>query len=485
MTRNLGILARLFGRSQQPAPLVSALFANAIGQPLLVHPHMGEQIVGAYMHGAIEARPALVTIGELAPEQRDATTGVVTPARAVAVLNVSGPLVNRFEPGMCDPGPLSYEALRAAYDNALADSRFEAIVLRCESPGGMGSGVFDLSDRINATNAKNGGQKRVIACIDDYAYSACFALAAACDEVWITRTGGAGSVGVIAYHVDQSAWDAKVGVKVTAIYAGEHKNDFSPHAPLSKDAHAWLLARMESMRTLFAESVAKYRGMDVAAVLATEAQVYQGEEAVAVGFADRIGTYHELMAELAAGTDDEEDKPEDKAAKVQAVIVIPAGASMELQELPEPPPGKVVELLPQLSAEDAAKRDRGTVADALSAAGLSPALTVALLSPEAGVTPETVDARIAHAKTLADMCFAAGLPDMAADYATKNTEIETARAQLLAAKAEDGPELVTAHPAPQSASKAPALAGSAGVSGASIRSRHRAAAAGLSLSKRQ
>lgn len=440
MTRNLGILARLFGRSQQPAPLVSALFANAIGQPLLVHPHMGEQIVGAYMHGAIEARPALVTIGELAPEQRDATTGVVTPARAVAVLNVSGPLVNRFEPGMCDPGPLSYEALRAAYDNALADSRFEAIVLRCESPGGMGSGVFDLSDRINATNAKSGGAKRVIACIDDYAYSACFALAAACDEVWITRTGGAGSVGVIAYHVDQSAWDAKVGVKVTAIYAGEHKNDFSPHAPLSKDAHAWLLARMESMRTLFAESVAKYRGMDVAAVLATEAQVYQGEEAVSVGFADRVGTYHELIESIRAG--EEDDEPADDPMSQPAAASTSVGEAIVAQMMSDVRAAHAQ----ALSAEDAAKRDRGTVADALSAAGLSPALTVALLSPEAGVTPETVEARIAHAKALADICAAAGLPDVAADYATKNTEIETARAQLLAAKAEDGPELVTAHP---------------------------------------
>lgn len=440
MTRNLGILARLFGRSQQPAPLVSALFANAIGQPLLVHPHMGEQIVGAYMHGAIEARPALVTIGELAPEQRDATTGVVTPARAVAVLNVSGPLVNRFEPGMCDPGPLSYEALRAAYDNALADSRFEAIVLRCESPGGMGSGVFDLSDRINATNAKSGGAKRVIACIDDYAYSACFALAAACDEVWITRTGGAGSVGVIAYHVDQSAWDAKVGVKVTAIYAGEHKNDFSPHAPLSKDAHAWLLARMESMRTLFAESVAKYRGMDVAAVLATEAQVYQGEEAVSVGFADRVGTYHELIESIRAG--EEDDEPADDPMSQPAAASTSVGEAIVAQMMSDLQAAHA----PALSAEDAAKRDRGTVADALSAAGLSPALTVALLSPEAGVTPETVEARIAHAKALADICAAAGLPDVAADYAAKNTEIETARAQLLAAKAEDGPELVTAHP---------------------------------------
>lgn len=432
MTRNLGILARLFGRSQQPAPLVSALFANAIGQPLLVHPHMGEQIVGAYMHGAIEARPELVTIGELAPEQRDATTGVVTPARAVAVLNVSGPLVNRFEPGMCDPGPLSYESIRKAYDAALADAS-EAIVFRIESPGGMASGLFDLADRIASTRKSAGGRKRVIACIDDYAYSAAYGLASACDEIWITRTGGAGSVGVIAYHVDQSAWDAKVGVKVTAIYAGEHKNDFSPHAPLSKDAHAWLLARMESMRTLFAESVAKYRGMDVAAVLATEAQVYQGEEAVSVGFADRVGTYHELIESIRAG--EEDDEPADDPMSQPAAASTSVGEAIVAQMMSD-----------VRAAQDAAKRDRGTVADALSAAGLSPALTVALLSPEAGVTPETVDARIAHAKALADICAAAGLPDVAADYAAKNTEIETARAQLLAAKAEDGHELVTAHP---------------------------------------
>jgi hypothetical protein len=71
---------------------------------------------------------------------------------------------------------------------------------------------------------------------------------------------------------------------------------------------------------------------------------------------------------------------------------------------------------------------------------------MALLNPAANVTPDTAAARIAHAKALADICAAAGLPDVAADYAIKNTEIETARAQLLAAKAEDGPELVTAHP---------------------------------------
>lgn len=438
MANNLGILARLFGRAQQPAPIVSALFANAIGLPLLVHPQMGEQLIGGYLHGAVDARPPLLTVGELAPEYKDAATGVVTQGRSVAVLNVSGALVNRFEGGMCDPGPLSYEELTAAYNSALADDRFESIVLRLETPGGMASGLFDLADRINATNAKSGGAKRVIACIDDYAYSAGYGIAAACDEIWITRTGGAGSVGVIAYHYDQSGYDAKIGLKVTPVFSGEHKADMSPHAPLGDSTREWLQGRMDAMRQMFAQSVADYRGMDVAAVLATEAQVYQGEEAIAIGFADRLGTFADLMRELADGTeDDAADVAEAPANSTKAVT-----AHVSIADHMEK---AVAKLYPEAAA-DRAKMDRAEVADAISASGLTPALAMALLSPAAGVTPDTAAARIAHAKALADICAAAGLPDVAADYATKNTDLETARAQLIAAKSEDGPEIVTAHP---------------------------------------
>jgi len=448
MANNLGILARLFGRAQQPAPIVSALFANAIGQPLLVHPQMGEQLIGGYLHGAVDARPPLLTVGELAPEYKDAATGVVTQGRSVAVLNVSGALVNRFEGGMCEPGPLSYEELTAAYNSALSDDRFEAIVLRLETPGGMASGLFDYADRINATNAKSGGAKRVIACIDDYAYSAGYGIAAACDEIWITRTGGAGSVGVIAYHYDQSGYDAKIGLKVTPVFSGEHKADMSPHAPLGDSTREWLQGRMDSMRGMFAESVAKYRGMDVAAVLATEAQVYQGAEAIAIGFADRLGTFADLMRELADGSEDVSDD----AAGLRQVESLKPGDKLTISIGGLPSASAewdkaVAEIAAALSAEDLAKMARAEVADALSAAGLPPPLLAALLSPAANVTPDTAAARIAHAKALADICAAAGLPDVAADYATKNTDLETARAQLIAVKAEDGPEIVTAHPA--------------------------------------
>lgn len=421
-----GLLARLFGRANR-APVVTQLYSAVIGQPLLVHPAIGEQLVGAYLSGAIEARPPTLQIGEIAPPSTD-SMGVATAGRSVAVINISGGLVNRFEAGYCEAPPLSYEELRVAYDKAQAGEA-ESIVLRMESPGGMGAGLFDFSDYIEA----NRGKKPVYAMVDDYAYSACYAIAAACDEIWLTRTGGVGSVGVIAYHYDQSAYDAKLGVKVTAIHSGEHKNDMTPHAPLAPSAAAWLQERMDSMRTMFAESVARYRGMSVDAVMATEAQVYQGAQGVAIGFADRVGTYADLLQHIRAGGKPANwSKPKAKGTEASA------SAGEIPQELTEKPP--------LLTEAQAIQLARGAIADRIHAAKLPAQLAMALIAPEAAVTPETVDARILHAKACDDLCAAAGIRSVAGDYAAKHTPIETVRSQLIAAKAEDGPEISTSIP---------------------------------------
>lgn len=474
--KNVGILARLFGRAQQPAPVVSALYANAIGQPLLVHPAMGEQIIGGYLHGAVDARPPLLTIGELAAGTTDPLTGVVTAARSVAVLNISGALVNRFEGGMCEAGPVSYEEALAAYNQALNDPAIESIVLRLETPGGMASGLFDLADRIYETR----GQKPVIAAIDDYAYSAGYGLAAACDQIWITRTGGAGSVGVIAYHYDQSGYDQKIGLKVTPVFSGAHKADMSPHAPLADDQRAWLQQRMDTMRQMFAESVAKYRGMTTDAVLATEAQVYQGAEAVAIGFADRIGTFAELMQSLASNDMDEDEEMQADAALTNALDKVePAKTGLSVNipigfqdATPEYWRGIVAQMVEakQFATDAIAslESDKSLMVDvamdyqqsaivtrAILAANLPPDLAVALMQPNAGVTAADVDARIAHASAIANICFAAGLPDVAADYVTANTPIDTARTQLIDLKASVKHELDTNSPPITSKSATP------------------------------
>lgn len=455
-TSKWNLLARLLGRSQ--SPLVSQIFTQAFGQPLLVHPQMGEQLVGAYLSGAVEARPPSLVISELAPATKDEFGKVVTPARNVAVINVSGGLVNRYEGDFCDPGPLSYQELRSSYDRARTDSTVETIVMRIESPGGMGAALFDLTDHIYATR----GEKRVIAVIDDYAYSAAYAIAAACGEIWVTRTGGGGSVGVIAYHIDQSAFDAKLGVRITAIYSGAHKNDMSPHSPLDDETRAWLQQRMDSMRTLFAGSVAKYRSMDVDAVLATEAQIYQGQDCVDVGFADRLGTYYDLMRELQAGPATEQEQPGTAAGEP---------ASEGQAEAPTP----VVTVAVPPSAAPAESFAAAVLASALPAD-----LQVAL--QKRGTQNQAPPEAIGYAGRVRDLCAAAGIESVAADYVIRNVDIETVRQQLLDARADTGPELITAIPASAEAGK---LAGSQRTPHTEIYNRRRAAAAGSGHHQRQ
>lgn len=447
MSKSISLLGRLFGRTQ--SPLVAQVFANAIGQPLLVHPTMGEQIIGGYMRGAVEARPSTLVVGELSPEARSPTGAVLTPARRVAVLNISGALVNRYEGGFCEPGPLSYQELRSSYDSVRGDASIEAIVFRIETPGGMGSGLFDFTDHVYATR----GQKPLYACIDDYAYSAGYGLAAACDQIWITRTGGAGSVGVIGYHVDQSGWDAKVGIKITHIFSGAHKNDLSPHAPLPDEQRDWLQQRMDSMRGLFAESVARYRGMDVAAVLATEAQVYQGQAAIDVGFADRLGTYHQLMEHIAAGpaADDstETAAPAASAASAasNAAALAPAAAAAVAAADAKAAviSGGDAEPNNDVEAAGMAALALAEFTAAVLEADMPSALATALL--RRGPANQDATAAISYARGVRDVCFAAGLESTAPDYVKTNTSIDTIRTQLLAAKAAGEAVLVTTHPA--------------------------------------
>ncbi len=283
--RALEALARLWRRSPDPHVVVATAYARALGRPLLVEPAIGEQLIAAWLSGSADVpRPLLA----------DERTTVAGRSSGPAVLTISGPMVARPEPGLCDDGPISYEAIRNSFDAMLADNSVSAIVLRIESPGGDSSGCFDLADHIHESR----GRKKIIAAVDDYAYSAGYALASACDQIWVTRTGGVGSIGCAAFHVDQTAFNSKAGLKVTTIYAGDHKVDFSPHQPLGDAAGKRLQAQVDKLRTMFVDSVARYRKMPASRVAATEALTYTGQAALDAGLADRIGTFRDVMASL-------------------------------------------------------------------------------------------------------------------------------------------------------------------------------------------
>ncbi|WP_353280985.1 S49 family peptidase [Wolbachia endosymbiont (group B) of Tholera decimalis] len=179
-------------------------------------------------------------------------------------------------------GMTSYNQIEAQITQAIEDSDIETILLDIDSPGGEVNGVFDLADFIYESRAK----KRIIAIANDDAYSAAYAIASSAEKIFLTRTSGIGSIGVIASHIDQSGFDEKQGIKYTTIFAGSRKNDLNPHEPMTSESLESLQKEVGRLYEMFLQLIARNRGLSIEKIRSTEAGLYFGEKAVEIGLAD-------------------------------------------------------------------------------------------------------------------------------------------------------------------------------------------------------
>ncbi|WP_341823921.1 S49 family peptidase [Wolbachia endosymbiont (group A) of Udea olivalis] len=179
-------------------------------------------------------------------------------------------------------GMTSYEKIHEEIESALEDKSIETILLDIDSPGGEVNGVFDLADFIYESRAK----KRIIAIANDDAYSAAYAIASSAEKIFLTRTSGVGSIGVIASHIDQSGFDEKQGIKYTTVFAGSRKNDLNPHEPITSESLENLKSEVNRLYGMLVELIARNRSLSVEAIKNTEAELYFGEKAIEMGLAD-------------------------------------------------------------------------------------------------------------------------------------------------------------------------------------------------------
>jgi len=266
--------------------------------------HLASRILGTPL---LIARPKLDVIlsvlgSRIGLPNREMAFPIPEPKQArafaqsgIAVIPVFGTLVKRSLGLDAASGLMAYDELESRLETALADPQVAGILLDLDSPGGEASGVFELAERIRAASTI----KPIWAHANDAAYSAAYAIAAACQRLTLSQTAGVGSIGVIALHVDQSVKDAKDGLNYTAIFAGSHKNDFSPHEPLTPQATTALQAEVDRLYDIFVNQVGQMRGVDPDAVRATEAAVYFGENAVVAGLADAVMPFDQAVREFA------------------------------------------------------------------------------------------------------------------------------------------------------------------------------------------
>lgn len=230
---------------------------------------------------------------------------------SIAVIPVTGTLVHKF--GWLDPmcGMTGYDGLTRKVRDAVRDPEVDGIWFDIDSPGGAVSGleqfVLELAEFADA------GGKPIYAWVNEQACSAAYAIASVCHRVYGPETAMVGSIGCVMAHTDITGALDEAGVKVTIIRSGERKMRGSSVEALDDVTHAKFQASCDAVRDRFAQIVAMGRGITVAEAMTTEADWFEGQEAVGLGLMDAVVSERDAWARLEEEID--RNKRERRTAK--------------------------------------------------------------------------------------------------------------------------------------------------------------------------
>lgn len=193
-------------------------------------------------------------------------------------------------------GGTSMREVGEAFDRAVEDPQVHAIILAIDSPGGTVDGTEELSGKIMAAR----GEKPVVTWADGTMASGAYWIGAAADQVFIAGdTTMVGSIGVVATHVDVSKLDEMVGEHWTEITAGRYKRIASSHRPLSEEGRAYIQSQVDSLYSVFVQSVAAMRGRSVEEALeSADGKIFIGQQAITAGLADGMAGLPDLVNKL-------------------------------------------------------------------------------------------------------------------------------------------------------------------------------------------
>ncbi len=216
-------------------------------------------------------------------------TGADNAKRADTVCHMSvfGPTSHRFNglDANCDR-VLCYRDLRTEVEELKRDPSVKKVFIEFDGPGGEASGCFDLADYI-ADLAK---VKPVVGFINGASYSANYALASACTELYASPYSMGGSIGAIYSRREI----VKENETITYFTTGAAKADGAPETTLSDKEKERNQAMVDQLGESFFALVAKNRGINAASVKALQANIFSSTELLTHRLIDGIKTEEEI-----------------------------------------------------------------------------------------------------------------------------------------------------------------------------------------------
>lgn len=216
-------------------------------------------------------------------------------AGKVAIIEVSGMLLNARASGLLQAGENNVSRFAQELAMAEKDPAVKAVVLRVNSPGG----TVTASDIMYETllRFKERTKKPVVAALQDVAASGAYYISCGADRIVAHPTSVVGSIGVIFNTFNFEGTLDKIGAKSEAIKSGPLKDMGSPFRQLDPASRAVMQGMVDEYYKRFVTIVTTHRPMkDSEKVkLVTDGRVFSGARAAELGLADRTGILEDAI----------------------------------------------------------------------------------------------------------------------------------------------------------------------------------------------
>ena len=214
----------------------------------------------------------------------------------VGVLSVNGPLTYIEYEAMCGEQNSSYQQIVDDFDK-LCSMGAKTIVMDVDSPGGEAYGLQETGRYLRKKADERGVQ--LVAYVDGLSASAAFGLSVAAHEIIANPDAELGSVGVVVKLRNMNKAMNNAGVEDTYIYAGDSKIPFKEDGSFREDFLSDIQYKVDALYQQFTQYVADMRGIDVGVVKSTQAKVLLAQDAIKLGFADKVMTREDFSNYLA------------------------------------------------------------------------------------------------------------------------------------------------------------------------------------------
>ena len=216
----------------------------------------------------------------------DASTGPHT-----AVVEIEGPI-------MAD-SRASAERVIAGLERAFEAPQAQGVMLQINSPGGSpveSSRIYQAIQTLREAHP----DMPVHAVAGDAMASGAYYIAAAADEIHVDGASIVGSIGVISRGFGFSEAIDRLGIERRVYAAGDEKAGMDPFTEPDPDEEARMQDMLDGIHEQFIEAVRAGRGerLDTEDETLFSGRIWTGEQGIALGLADGLGTPRTVAAEV-------------------------------------------------------------------------------------------------------------------------------------------------------------------------------------------